>query len=581
LAFEELFDLAGMTAEERGAFSGIAALAMHCGGWQSWSAGWELCGAETLPRKVRLIPELITLTNGPLEPSAPGPKAERTGHFIMYLRACDRYLCAASLQPPGLPPVRFRVNIKERRIIFEALYPKERGSGVIAEIAVFYAFGFFALKDALKALYQQGGAFARLQFLSAPAARLKDAVPGGYGSWYNRYTAINEDTILKDLAGLGKTGNFVKLWYLDRGKPAVFQIDDGWEQAVGEWTCRTARFPRGLAPLAQAIEQAGMAPGIWIAPFIVTRKAAVFREKPEWILRDAAGKAVPAGFNHLWDGRYYALDLSRKEVLDYLASLMDTVAGQWGFRYIKIDFLYAGMLEGAFHRGGTPWEHYQRACGVLTAGNAAYLGCGAPLGLSFRHFPLCRIGADTRGEWDWRLPRVMGHVGRPSAYINLMDTIGRSFLDGAVYLNDPDVIFLRNRRCALSETEKELIALANFLLAGQLMISDDPCEVHAEEAAFTQRILRLYDDLADDEYGAVRIDREVFRVESRSGAVTGLINLRGRAYALAPETAPRLFEALDQAELLVDRRIKRGLGGSHKKNALLFSPHSITLSQTP
>ena len=584
LSFEELFDLAAMTEAEKAPFFDPAALSTYCGGWQSWSAGWECAGDEKLPRKVRLIPELITLTNGP-EESPDVPEDERIGHFIMYLRAHDHYLCAASTQAAGLPPVRYRVKTRERRVIPEALYPKENGTGVIAEIAVFHAFGFFALKDALKTLYQQDAAFASVRFLRASSTRLKDTIPGGYESWYNHYTAINEDLILKDLAGLGNAGNFIKTWYLDRGKPAVFQIDDGWERAVGEWECHAARFPRGLAPIARAIEGAGLVPGVWLAPFIVTRQAKIFREKPEWLLRDAGGKPVPAGFNHLWDGRYYALDLSQDETLDYLKSLMDTVIDRWGFRYIKIDFLYAGMLSGAFHGNGTPWEHYRWACDVLTAKKTApsglpvaYLGCGAPLGLSFRHFPLCRIGADTREEWDWALPRLLGHVGRPSAYISLMDTIGRSFLDGAVYLNDPDVIFLRSRRCGLSETEKELIALVNFLLASQLMISDDPFEMREEEAAFTRKIARLYDALADDEYGAVRIDREVFRLESRSGAATGLINLRAKPYALTPETAPALHAALERPDLLVDHRVGRE---SHKKNAIIFSPHSITLSHTP
>ncbi|MDR2494327.1 MAG: alpha-galactosidase [Spirochaetaceae bacterium] len=576
-SFDRLFDAAGMGQAERGAFTDTADIAAHCGGWQSWSAGWELRGSETLPRKVRLIPELITLTASPADrPDAPAE--ERIAHFIMYLRARNHYLCIASKQAPGLPPVRYRVRMAERRIIPEVFCPLERNRDRIAEIAVFYADGFFALKDTLKALYRKDAAFAANQFLSAPSNRLKDTVPGGYTSWYHHYTNINEAVILEDLAGMGNPGGFMRTWYLDRGKPAVFQIDDGWERVVGEWEPHGKRFPNGLAPIAAAVEQAGMVPGLWLAPCIVTRRAKVLRERPSWVLRDERGRPVVAGFNHLWDGRYYCLDISREDVLDYLEGLMNTVIETWGFRFLKIDFLYAGALPGNFAGRGNFWTHYERACARLFAKKTnaaglpvAYLGCGAPLGLSFRHFPLCRIGADTSGDWEWGLVRLLGHTGRPSAYINLMDTIGRSFLDGAVYRNDPDVIFLQRGNCSLSENERELIALVNFLLAGQLMVSGDPSDKDRKDAAFTRRITALYDALADDEYGAVRIAWEVFRLESRSGATAGLINLRGRPYALRRDSAPDMYADLECADLLVDHRVGRN------PDQTVFAPHSITL----
>jgi alpha-galactosidase len=257
---------------------------------------------------------------------------------------------------------------------------------------------------------------------------------------------------------------------------------------------------------------------------------------------------------------------------------MDRAVDEWGFRYLKLDFLYAGLFSGVFAEGGSPWEHYERTCTLLTARTqtasdrpVAYLGCGLPLGPSYRHFPLSRIGADTRETWEWQLVKLLGHAGRPSAYVSLMDTIGRSFLDGTVYLNDPDVIFLRSKNCRLSENEKELIALVNFLLAGQIMFSDDPLHLTAEDINLTARILGLYDRLAGDEYGAVRIDRDVFRVESRSGKTAGLINLRGRPYRLDRRRLPELYTALAEGIPLIDRRQRAGPG------FIAFAPRSITL----
>jgi alpha-galactosidase len=213
----------------------------------------------------------------------------------------------------------------------------------------------------------------------------------------------------------------------------------------------------------------------------------------------------------------------------------------------------------------------------------AYLGCGLPLGPSYRHFPLSRIGADTREEWDWTLVKLLGHVGRPGAYVSLMDTIGRSFMDGAVYINDPDVLFLRSRNCKLKPREKELIALVNFLLAGQIMFSDDPLRLEPADLDLTRRIVALYDLLAEDEYGAVRIDRDVFRLESRSGKTAGLINLSPGPYRLDRTREPLLSAAFVSGSYLLDYRIKDHRIKDHraKEPPLTFEPHSITLIQRP
>jgi len=609
--FEELFGMAGLSAEDRAAFA-QEPLAIHPGGWQSWSAGWELMGRERLPRKTALIPELIRLTNR--EGECPPGRDWITGHFIVYLRAGDRYLCIASAEGDGLAPVTFYIHRKKQRVRAEVFAPGKTLNGQnefqrnefraetgehVAELNIFFARTFFGFKDALKTLYRQEEAFRTIDFLrsaerearhipGSAEKRSKRNLPGGYESWYNHYTDINEALILEDLEALGKTENLLKLRYIDRKRPLVFQIDDGWERAVGDWEINSGRFPRGLKFIAGQIEAAGFIPGLWLAPFLVTRKSRIFHEKPEWLLREPAAESegaarqrqpVVAGFNHLWDKQYYCLDLSRQDVQDYLKALIDRAIDDWGFRYLKLDFLYAGLFYGAFAEASAPHEHYEKACKILTGRTVnaaglpvAYLGCGVPLGPSYRRFPLSRIGADTREEWDWLLVRLLGHVGRPSAWINLRDTIGRTHLDGTVFISDPDVIFLRTKNCRLNETEKELISLVNFLLAGQIMFSDDPLHLEEADLALTRRINALYEKLEDDEYGAVRIGRDVFRVESRSGRTSGLINLSGRPFRLEREAEPQLFRALSAPALLVDHRLGRS------SDAVSFAPHSITLN---
>jgi alpha-galactosidase len=153
-------------------------------------------------------------------------------------------------------------------------------------------------------------------------------------------------------------------------------------------------------------------------------------------------------------------------------------------------------------------------------------------------------------------------------------------MDGTVFVNDPDVVFMRKRNCSLTENEKELIALVDFLLASQVMFSDDPVHVDEAEAALTARIAKLYEELSDqaqpsDEYGATRIVRDVFRLESRSGKIAGLLNLRDTVFVLRPETDGKLAAALAAGTPLVDHRLGRRGGESTGK--LRFAPRSITI----
>ncbi|MDR2517125.1 MAG: alpha-galactosidase [Spirochaetaceae bacterium] len=597
VTFEEfagLADAASFFDDPPGAEEGGAEpLYLHAGGWQSWSPGWELAPEETLPEKIPLLPDLIKLVNRPgdtLPPAAPEMEAgERfprgaveipgagwlPGHFIMYFRRGEQYLCAASRGGGSVPPVSFRIHRGDRRIIAEVYAPGKiwQSGETAAEIAVFAARGYFTFRDILRRFYDQEDCFGKNAFLWDGGKRY-----GGYASWYHHYTSINEALMIKDLAGLLATDNFIKNYFLDRGRSAVFQIDDGWERAAGDWEANERRFPRGLQFLAARITDAGLVPGLWLAPFIVTRKSRVFREHPSWLLRDGSGKPVSAGWNPNWDGSFYCLDISREDVRDHLRRLMEKVVTRWGFRYLKLDFLYAGMLPGAFARGGDPAGHYRRAAAILTEITAertgkpvAYLGCGVPLGSSYRHFPLSRIGADTRESWDWLPAKLLGHLGRPSAYISLKDTIGRAFMNGAVYQNDPDVIFFRTENCRLAETEKELVALVNFMFGSQIMLSDDPHRESAGGSALARRMAALYDELDNDEYGAHTIGKDVYRLESRSGKTAGVINLSSRAVPVTAVRDPSFRMMLASGRRLVDNRTRDSAGND------AFAPHSISI----
>ena len=566
LSLDEVLGLAGSPG--LASFHDRKALHVLEIGWQSWSFGGETPVDRPRRRSFRAVD---VLTRSYRRPATPQPRASILSHFIMGLRSGENYLVLASTGNPGpsgrgRAPLSFRLGRRDLSVAIEAYAEGAAYAAgeVVAELEAFHAEGYFAAKDRLREVYAGYRSFDRLSFLgkglptgargaaggaaadgsgAATAARL---IPGGYESWYNHYTHIDEKLILGDLEGLGSGPNLINEYYLRRGKPTVFQVDDGWEKAVGDWEADPVKFPGGMKATAERIEARGLIPGLWLAPFIAQNGAAVVREHPDWVLRTRKGKPVVCGYNNGWDGDYYALDISRPEVEDYLVRLFETVVEDWGYRYLKLDFLFAGLMRGERAGGGAAFEHYERLVRRITSRTVdrkgrpvAWLGCGAPFEASFRHFPLMRIGADTRESWDWDLLRRLGLEGRPSAWVNLRHTIGKSILDGTVFVADPDVVFCREKGMGYGEREKELVALVALLFASQIMFSDDTHEAPtASEAAFTARIIALYDRLADREYRAGRLAADVFEVESRDGKVRGLVNLSGSTFSLAASRFP-------------------------------------------
>jgi alpha-galactosidase len=137
-------------------------------------------------------------------------------------------------------------------------------------------------------------------------------------------------------------------------------------------------------------------------------------------------------------------------------------------------------------------------------------------------------------------------------------------MNGAIYINDPDVVFLRSKNCLLSETEKELIALVNYLLAGQILCSDDFLSLGKEDLSFAMMINEVFNELPCDQYGAAGLEKDVYRLESRSGRITGIINLSDKPYLFTGEK-----NCFSGGVWLINHRQKSG--------DLCFAPRSISI----
>jgi len=263
-------------------------------------------------------------------------------------------------------------------------------------------------------------------------------------SWYSLYTAIDEELLCNI---------FEKL---DDLPFDVLQVDDGWEVSIGDWQ-PNGKFPSGMSALAAKIRASGRTPGLWLAPLLAVPSSSLYRHHPGWLLRDAEGKLVSAGFN--WGETLYALDTTNPEALDWLSTLMKQVRA-WGFDYLKLDFLYAGALPGVRHIDIPREAAYRQGLQVMreAMGDDAYfLTCGAPIIPSLGLCDALRVGPDVSGDWEsYRDARLLYNPTTPGAKNAIRTTVNRLWLKPLV-TTDPDVVYFRSQYTSLTKEQKHML----------------------------------------------------------------------------------------------------------------------------
>jgi alpha-galactosidase len=283
-------------------------------------------------------------------------------------------------------------------------------------------------------------------------------------SWYAYYENITEEQLTKDITAL-------------RGLPFdVVQVDDGWERAVGDWEAND-KFPSGMRALAGRITDAGLRPGLWIAPFIVLPDSRTARERPELLLRDAAGQPVVAGHN--WGTGYWALDLTLPAAREHLREMIHRVSREWGFTYLKLDFVGAGTAAGVRSADTGREEAYRAGLAVIreAAGPDAYLlGSGAPLLPSLGLVDGIRSGPDVAPLWEHYATQDPSDALARNAVVNTVHRLWQAPLLEV----DPDVVYFRSRLNLLTEPQQSLLRdLAD--ICGFRAVSDPPGWLRPEE----------------------------------------------------------------------------------------------------
>ena len=114
-------------------------------------------------------------------------------------------------------------------------------------------------------------------------------------------------------------------------------MDDGWfghrnddNTSLGDWQVNEKKLPGGLKYLVDEVNKIGLKFGIWFEPEMISPDSDLYKKHPDWAI--ALPERVPCRSRN-----QFVLDLSRKEVRDYVFEMVASVLHSANIEYVKWD----------------------------------------------------------------------------------------------------------------------------------------------------------------------------------------------------------------------------------------------------
>jgi alpha-galactosidase len=303
------------------------------------------------------------------------------------------------------------------------------------------------------------------------------APPTGWCSWYCFGPEVTAQNIHDNLEVIAREGLDLK----------YIQIDDGYQSAMGDWLTTGSAFGGGVENVLADIRKRGFEPAIWVGPFIAERDSELFRNHPDWFIKDDSGAPLPSdrvtfgGWRH---GPWYALDGTHPEAQEHLESVFRTMNQEWGCTYFKLDANFWGAMHGGhFHDPkATRVEAYRRGMEAVLrgAGESFILGCNHPIWASFGLIHGSRSSGDIDRSWH-----AFSHTAR--------ENLSRNWQNGTLWWNDPDCLLLTGD---LPEDEFLFHATALLASGGMILSGDDLTRISPERLKILRRLVSASADAA-------------------------------------------------------------------------------------
>lgn len=144
-------------------------------------------------------------------------------------------------------------------------------------------------------------------------------------NWEATYFDVNEEklfAIIDEAASLGAD---------------TFVLDDGWfarrnadNCSLGDWYANLDKFPGGLKGIIDKCKSVGLEFGLWLEPEMVSEDSDLYRAHPDFAI-------AKRGTEPCRSRNQLVLDLTKREVVDYLVGVISRLLAENDISYIKWD----------------------------------------------------------------------------------------------------------------------------------------------------------------------------------------------------------------------------------------------------
>ena len=268
-------------------------------------------------------------------------------------------------------------------------------------------------------------------------------------------------------------------------------IDEGWERMWGVWQTNW-KFPEGLADHCRMVREAGYTPGIWTAPLMVCVYTSLYRDNPDWFVRDSSGNAHLRVVSY---GTMAQLDITHPEVQDHLRGLFASLK-EAGFAYFKCDFTQMVLDAEQFHDPTVGRADILRMLFTLireTIGDESYLlACLAPFESVIGIADSFRITVDVHSYWSnivrncrvlfsrWWMSGTIGNVDPDFAIVRCSETTDD------IQLNR---LSMSPGSAHMTLEEAKVLAAAIYMTGGDVFLSDALAKLNDTGLDILQKIV--------------------------------------------------------------------------------------------
>jgi alpha-galactosidase len=244
------------------------------------------------------------------------------------------------------------------------------------------------------------------KFMQASGIKLAPIEPEAYEAVWCAWGYERRFTVSEVIGTLPKVKELGLKW---------IDIDDGYQQAEGDWDADRSRFPNGNADMRRMVDQIhamGLKAKLWWAPLAVDPGSRLLSQNPDILLRNSDG--VPQ-FISYWDS-YYMSPVYYKTI-DHTKGVLKMFLKDWDFDGLKMDGGFLNCVPPDYdptHKLDYPEQSYENLplffqmiynTAKTYKPNAVLQICPCGAAMSFFNMPWTNqtVASDPVSSWQTRL----------------------------------------------------------------------------------------------------------------------------------------------------------------------------------